>query len=92
MRKISNLDREDSSQTYHSSASHQSGWSSTLAEGVRGNRKLCVCELTFDISQNADILAGHEVYGDPFPPKPAAAANAVDIVLAIAGEVVVDDK
>lgn len=50
-RNVSKLDHGDTLQTYHSSASHQSGWSSTLAECVRGKKTLCVYVSSHSISR-----------------------------------------
>lgn len=49
-------------------------------------------ELTLNITQNADILAGNEVDGDSFPSKSSTSTNPVNVVLTIAGQIVVDNK
>ena len=48
--------------------------------------------LTLDVTQNANILASHKVDGNAFPPKPATASNPMDVVLTIAGKIVIDHK
>ena len=48
--------------------------------------------LTLDFAQHSDILVGHKVNSDTLTAEPTATANAVDVVLAVRGQVVVDDE
>jgi hypothetical protein len=49
-------------------------------------------QLTLNIAQNAHIILGDEVDSDTLASESARATNPVDVVLTIAGEVVVDDQ
>eukprot|EP00500_Bicosoecida_sp_ms1_P012720 CAMPEP_0203816648 /NCGR_PEP_ID=MMETSP0115-20131106/17212_1 /ASSEMBLY_ACC=CAM_ASM_000227 /TAXON_ID=33651 /ORGANISM="Bicosoecid sp, Strain ms1" /LENGTH=426 /DNA_ID=CAMNT_0050725555 /DNA_START=37 /DNA_END=1313 /DNA_ORIENTATION=+ len=45
-----------------------------------------------DVAQHAHVLVGHEVDRDALAPEPPAATDAVDVLLAARGQVVVDDE
>ena len=47
---------------------------------------------TFDIPQDPDVFARDEVDGDTLPPEATAPANAMDVVLTVARQVVVDHQ
>ena len=48
--------------------------------------------LTFNIAQHAHVLRGDEVDGDTLPSEPTTTTDTVDVVLAVGGQVVVDDE
>jgi len=45
-----------------------------------------------DLSHHADILSGNEVNRDTLSAETTAATNAVDVVLAVGGQIIVDDQ
>lgn len=49
-------------------------------------------KLTFNISQDPNVLAGHKVNGNTLPTKSSRTADTVDVVLSIAWEIVIDDQ
>lgn len=46
----------------------------------------------FDITQDSDIFAGDEVDGNTLATKSSTATDTVDVVLTVAGQIVVDDQ
>ena len=52
---------------------------------------LCAVEL-FDFAHHADIVSGDEVDGNTLTSETSTTTDAVDVVLAVGGQVVVDDK
>lgn len=47
---------------------------------------------TLDVTKHADVLGGDEVDGDTLATETTATADTVNVVLAVGGEVVVDDE
>lgn len=52
---------------------------------------LCAVEL-LDLTHHADIVGGDEVDGNTLTSETSTTTNAMDVVLAVGGEIVVDDK
>lgn len=52
---------------------------------------LSVVEL-FDITEHADIVGGDKVDSDTLSPESATTTDTMDVVLAVGGEIVVDDE
>ena len=47
---------------------------------------------TFNISQHSHVLRRDKVYRDALPSESAAAADAMDVVLPVRGQIVIDDE
>lgn len=47
---------------------------------------------TFNVSQNAHILAGNEVDGHTLATESSRSTDTVNIILTVAGQIVVDDQ
>ena len=48
--------------------------------------------LTFNLAQHAHVLRGHEVDSDTLTTEATTTTDTVDVVLAVGGEIVVDDE
>ena len=48
--------------------------------------------LTFNVTEHAHVLGGDEVDGDTLPSEPTTTTDTVDVVLAVRGQIVVDDE
>ena len=48
--------------------------------------------LTFNVTEHAHVLGGDEVDRDTLPSETTTTTNAVDVILAVRGQIVVDDQ
>jgi hypothetical protein len=61
-------------------------------KSAEAHNRIIFEKLTLNVTQNPNILASNEVDSHALASKPARTTNAVDVVLTVAGQIVVDHQ